>query len=435
MSLRYSLAACVAALMPFPAFAQAPDMASTSANARLEQRAADITAALHGTKPYGDVFADAFLAAVPVSQLELLFSQLEQQAGLLQAIEVADASPVKGQAKLHLRFEKAEAMGELQLLSASPYKVGGFRIGVLKPFADTPEKLLSDFSKLHGKAGLLLQKVGADEPLLSINADESFAIGSTFKLYILSALSQDIADGKGTWSYLLTLAGPSSPGSTLHDWPDGSPITLHTLATFMISQSDNRATDILANMLGRDRLEEEVRRAGHSDPSAMQPFLTTAELFTLKQQGKEVTDRYGAADDATQRAMLAEVNSQNSPANAMDSYLTGKPVAIDTVEWFASPADISQLLAHIAQSGRQDMLDIMAVNPAMNAEDTAKWDYVGYKGGSEPGVLSLNWLLRAKDGTYYTLTMSWNDPAQLVDESAFLILANRAAAMALLPRP
>ena len=50
------------------------------------------------------------------------------------------------------------------------------------------------------------------------------------------------------------------------DWPKGAPVTLHTLATLMISISDNTATDQLIAIVGRDAIAEELRASGHAEP-------------------------------------------------------------------------------------------------------------------------------------------------------------------------
>lgn len=52
--------------------------------------------------------------------------------------------------------------------------------------------------------------------------------------------------------------------------------------------------------------------------------------------------------------------------------------------------------------------------------------YIGYKGGSEPGVLNLTWLFRSEAGQWFVITGAWNKPAALVDEARFHGLLTRA---------
>ena len=75
-------------------------------------------------------------------------------------------------------------------------------------------------------------------------------------------------------------------------------------------------------------------------------------------------------------------------------------------------------------------LDILTVNPSMSAAMREEWDYVGYKGGSEPGVLNLSWLLRDAGGEWISVSMSWNNSEATVEENALELLAMRAISLA-----
>ena len=65
------------------------------------------------------------------------------------------------------------------------------------------------------------------------------------------------------------------------------------------------------------------------------------------------------------------------------------------------------------------MRDILAVNPGLQI-DKSKWEYIGYKGGSEPGVLNLSYLLQSRSsGEWYVITGTWNDTEAPVNETNF----------------
>jgi len=70
-------------------------------------------------------------------------------------------------------------------------------------------------------------------------------------------------------------------------------------------------------------------------------------------------------------------------------------------------------------------LDILAINPMLGEGMAGDWAYGGYKGGSEPGVLNLSWLLQDKAGEWYAVSASWNDPAHTLDESRLIALGHR----------
>ncbi|WBY09684.1 hypothetical protein PIB19_10580 [Sphingomonas sp. 7/4-4] len=76
-----------------------------------------------------------------------------------------------------------------------------------------------------------------------------------------------------------------------------------------------------------------------------------------------------------------------------------------------------------------DARAVLSKNPGIGPV-AGKWQWVGYKGGSEPGVMNMTLLLQAKAGGWYALTGSWNDPAQAVSEGRFAALVTRAAELA-----
>ena len=56
------------------------------------------------------------------------------------------------------------------------------------------------------------------------------------------------------------------------------------------------------------------------------------------------------------------------------------------------------------------------MNPGMPF-DPARWPYVGFKGGSEPGVLQLTWLVRRDDDRWFVLSITVDDPADATDRA------------------
>lgn len=71
----------------------------------------------------------------------------------------------------------------------------------------------------------------------------------------------------------------------------------------------------------------------------------------------------------------------------------------------------------------------MAVTQTVPEPERADWSYIGYKGGSEPGVLNLTWLLCDTGGEWRVLSMSWNNPEALVDADTFELIAQRILAL------
>jgi len=84
-----------------------------------------------------------------------------------------------------------------------------------------------------------------------------------------------------------------------------------------------------------------------------------------------------------------------------------------------------KLLNHIRETKNDTMMAIMGINAGLPKATAEKWRYVGYKGGSEPGVISMSYLLQSNDGGWYVATGSWNDETAAVDDAKFANLMNR----------
>ena len=107
-------------------------------------------------------------------------------------------------------------------------------------------------------------------------------------------------------------------------------------------------------------------------------------------------------------------------------FATG-PVAIDTVEWFATAADMARVMDWLRVNADDTAKAVLAISPGMARDAAGAFSYVGFKGGSEPGVINLTYLIRNNAGVWHVVTAGWNNPAALVDEAAFHALIVRAA--------
>ena len=391
----------------------------------LQSRAEGVVAVLTGQTPPEEVFDASFLMAVSPDMLSSMYQQLSAQFGALEGVEkIEPRDAVSG--TVTFRFERATGTGPLIIAPSPPHKIIGLQLSQFKASNDSVDSVRSELAALPGDVGVLFAPLDSpDTPVLSLNPDRQFAIGSTFKLYILSALARSVESGERNWNDVLTIDRASFPSGQMHNWPKGAPVTLHTLATMMISISDNTATDILLHALGRSTVEAELRRIGHSAPSRTLPFLSTLEMFGLK--GSEINmRRYIKADEAGRRLILADFEDDvaGDPAK-VEPPRFATPTAIDTLEWFASGRDLEKLVRRLSEIHDPVVRQIMSVSKGLPDGATADWGYVGYKGGSEPGVLNLTWLLQSKQGRYYVLAMSWNNPEAVLDHSTFELLAQR----------
>lgn len=388
----------------------------------LDMRANQLVAILNGALPLEEYFTASFLTAVPPAQMNAVTASLSAQYGkAIQVLAIDRKGP--NSATLRVEYERAIATIDITIEPAAPHKVAGLLATGFAVKGDDIVKISSAFKALPGRAGYLVQKLDGSESSEQ-SANEQYAIGSTFKLYVLAELAAQIEAGRRKWSDVVPFDASAFSSIATQGWPRGTPVTLQTLATWMISVSDNAATDELIRVLGRDAVEQKLASIGHSAPDKALPLLTTVEAFALK-SNPTLRARFEKASEEQQRDILTSEAAALGNESVDLSQLGSGPLAIDSIEWFASPTDIALLMNHLRRIDSKTALDIMAVNKGIAPASATKWQYLGYKGGSEPGVTSMSFLAQSKAGDWYAISGSWNNPAAEVDNAAFAALMGR----------
>ena len=271
------------------------------------------------------------------------------------------------------------------------------------------------------------------QPVQAIGASTPAPLGSAFKLYVLDALARAVASGKVSWNQQLTITSQlkSLPSGTLQNEPDGTRVSVQQAAADMISESDNTAANLLMALLGRPSVEAAAAGSGMADPAPDMPFLSTRELFALKLiDWPQLADRYLAQTTAGRHALLAGTIDRvpYSELTAANAAAWTAPRDIDSLEWFASPADVCRVYASLAGLVRSqpDLAPVASVLQINNGDmnlDSSQWRFVWFKGGSEPGVLTLNYLATTRGGqTYVVSVLAENPKAALSQTTATLTL-------------
>lgn len=406
--------------------AKAKPAVAIKGNAKLDKRVQQLDAIIKAKLAPDEYFAPSFLASISAAQVVSIFDSFIAQHG--KPVELVSATPRgKYGATLRYAFERSIATIEIDIADADDGKVIGMLFTGFTTPDDTLERVATDIKALPGRTGFLVAELddkGGARLLESHRSDEQFAIGSTFKLYILAELANQVKGGTIKWSDVAPLAHRSFSSAATNAWPKDSPMTLHSLATMMVSVSDNSATDSLLFKLGREAVERRLASIGHSAPDKTLPFLSTVEAFALK-ANPELRDRFLNINEAAQRDLLTSEAASLTLDKIDNEALSKGPTAIDTIEWFASPGDLMLLLNHLRDTKNDDMLAIMGVNPGLSPTARGKWRYIGYKGGSEPGVMSMSFLLQSQKGKWYAVTGSWNDSNAEVDNTKFALLMER----------
>jgi hypothetical protein len=396
--------------------------------------AADPGAALEESR-----FAPGFLAQVPTEMLARLLADLRPSWSGAEGLETAlvedhgehlDAfvrgAPSGGAMRVRIAVD---AEGRIAGLLLTPAAIGG------RARCATFEDLDARLEALPGRAAIaILEFVPEGDPiaLATRRADERMAIGSTFKLYVLIALSELVEGGEAAWDERLAVRDglKSLPSGTMQVLREGTERPLEEFARAMISISDNTATDHLIARVGRERVESVVERLSRG-PRTGEPLLTTMEMFRLKLGGDaDLLGRFASAGDDERRRMLEPGRdvSRLTP-NLLAAAVWSVPTEIERVEWFASAVECCLAMAELDAIHRRDpgapVSSILSLNPGL-AFPAQTWPRVWFKGGSEPGVLNLTWLLTRTDGRTFGISMTWNDPRRALDEQGLLDLAGSA---------
>jgi beta-lactamase class A len=331
---------------------------------------------------------------------------------------VADVSTYHGstRAEVLLAVDRQGLVSLLRISPVSTEPVPASWAGVdatLRSVAPQVHLLVADVSR------------GSCHPVHSIDPATPAPVGSAVKLYVLDALGRAVAAGKVRWDQPLTIAAKfkSLPPSQLQTEPDGTRISVLESAAKMISLSDNTAADMLTGLLGRSAVEAALTATGMTSPALDRPFLTTREIFTLKlEQWPALAQRYVTASEPSRRALLAGTVDRAPPPAVAEAGTWITPRDIDRLEYFASASDLCRVYASVAALARQPGLapisQVFSLNDDGLQLDPAQWETTWFKGGSEPGVLTLAFLATTRSGHSYVVAVLAANKSQPIDQAA-----------------
>jgi hypothetical protein len=395
----------------------------------LTARAAELVAVINGETAPDRFFSPDFLAQVPARRFEEIAGQLRTSYGRAKSVERVEASDSNAGIVV-MWFERAVVRFRMAVGPKPPHRVEGLIVTGAESTAVDMASVFGEMVGLPGEVSLAAARLEEAGPaaFLTQKADRPLAIGSAFKLFVLAELVRSVKAGERRWSDVVPLGAPSLPSGIVQDWPKGSPVTLHSLAALMISRSDNSATDTLLGAVGRDKVERLLPELGMRAPERNRPFLSTRDAFALKLGDPALLARWKAGDEAGRRALLPQL--ERVDASTLDpSRRGGRPADIATVEWFASPADLVRTLDWLRRSGDRTALELLAINPGLGRALAGDFGYFGFKGGSEPGVLNLSFLLRARSGRWMAVSATWNNETAAIDEPRFVALMSRLVSL------
>ena len=125
--------------------------------------------------------------------------------------------------------------------------------------------------------------------------------------------------------------------------------------------------------------------------------------------------------------MRSNESSSSAPQPATEP--ATEPRFADSVEWFASPADVGRAFAGLLrQAVAQPVVGAVLgqQGTASLGLDAGRWPVGWSKGGSEPGVVTENFLAGTQSGRMFAVSLMVSDPDRPLD-----LDATRASLLAL----
>lgn len=293
----------------------------------------------------------------------------------------------------------------------------------------TLEEAGDKFTTFSSDPGLLVARIednGECTPILDRNASTLFATGSVFKEWVLGGAAMAVEDGLATRDQIVPLVQTERAvvgGETVNREPNGTPFTLEDIARLMIGISDNTATDLLHEAVGRDIIDEFIGESGVADPSVLQPILSTTEMFHLY-WSFSLSDawEYINGSEVEQRQFLQD---RIVPLSNIFNFPFANDPILTAGTWRASPLDICATLSSLRQFPlRSDPLEL--VDQVMSTSTAFlrlrnRWDRVWHKGGSLSSgstgqhVLAYSWLLEDNGRPPFVVVAMANDPSGGLD--------------------
>ncbi len=368
---------------------------------------------------YADYFSQKFRTAISQSELEQIVQSLVEVSGKCKRIEQSKTSPQKA------AYNFISENGNYLLLD---FKIDDKNLitSLLARdifIADTKisnwEDVEAQAKKLSGQISVTLQSDQGNGQ--SFQGNSMHPLGSGFKLYVLGTLVDAVKTGKFKWADLfpVTESWKSLPSGIMQTWPNGKSVSLLQYAENMIRISDNTATDHLLNILGRENIENQLLPMGNDFAEKNTPFLSTAEMFKLKWAApQDLTEEYLRADKVEKRQMLAtKISSIPLDQVGTNGVSMEQPSHITDIEWFGSTNNLCTAMIKLKNKDSNEALQILANNvPLIDVQGSNVWVYAGFKGGSEPGVLTATFLLKSKTQHWGCVSVAWHDSKKPINQ-------------------
>ncbi|GAA4811326.1 hypothetical protein GCM10011365_18410 [Marinicella pacifica] len=294
----------------------------------------------------------------------------------------------------------------------------------------TMQQAVNKFNTLAADVGLLVAYVDHNnqcQPIYQSNSGTLKATGSIFKTWVLGGLADAVENNVITPYQNVTYDAGQwvNGGGVVNNEPAGTVFTAQDLAVLMLGVSDNTATEILHDVVGRSVIDAYIDSSGVMDATVLKPILSINEQFHLFFSIDPTTATNFIND--TESNQLNFINTQLEPLGAVTSYPYQNDFLMTSGSWRASPMDVCQNFAHL-RTYPQGSDALALIERAMGAQTAQpeirnNWDRSWYKGGSLVSgvngyhVLTHAWLLEDNGHAPYVVVAMANDDNGGIDNN------------------
>ena len=260
------------------------------------------------------------------------------------------------------------------------------------------------FATMAADTGLLVAYINDNhqcEFIAGHNTNDLLATGSIFKAWVLGGLADAIDAGSLTADDDVEFVASEAvynPSLVTRE-PYGTMFKLGDLSNMMMGNSDNTATDLVHEEVGRSTIDAYIDVSGVDDANVLKPMLSVNEQFHLFFSFPLSTSQNYVND--TEANQLDFINNEIVPLGPVSAFPHNNESLFTAGSWRASPMDICANMAQLRQydpgSAAMQVVDRSFGAQAAQFRVRPHWDRVWYKGGS---------LVSGSTG-YHVLTHAW----------------------------
>jgi len=376
----------------------------------LDQLAANDTS----IQDINDHFSDNWLAGIDATSTRNFIQAVRDDFPNAKIIDLTGLTSMEA----NVLIQGQDNQANTAILSLSTYysgtaKINSFGVNFHNGNLQYPEDMnltlsqaIDKFSTLSIDSGLLIAYINDNDECEIIdenNASLLKATGSLFKPWILGGFAKKLDDMSMSLNQNIEYVASERVFNTspVHLEPFGTMFKAIDVATLMLGNSDNTATDLLHEEVGRATIDQYISESGVSDPNVLSPLLSVNEQFHVFFSFPLLTAETFVNDSEANQ--LDFINDQIVPLGPVSSFPHNNVSLLTQGSWSASPMDVCANMAKLRTYPKNSDASI-AINRAYGAQAAQfrvrpEWDRVWYKGGSLIGggsgyhVLTHAWLL------------------------------------------